>query len=310
MSYSLRMNLRQMDFVVAVDRHAHFGRAAAACHVTQPALSMQVARLERELGVRLFERGRGPVRTTDAGRLIVRQARRVLEEVERLREIAGDSEGEVAGELRLGVIPTLGPYLLPRVLPALVRRYPQLRLQVDEMQTDEVVERVAAGELEAGLIATPAGMPGLHETPLFSEGFVAYVSEEHPLFSMDRVRADTLRLEDLWLLTQGHCMRDHVLSLCARRETGTDDGAPLRFESGNLETLRRLVDHGGGLTLLPQLAVAGLGEAERRRIRWFEEPAPIRQVRLVRGGALLKRRAIGVLVEAITTFAAAAGLRE
>lgn len=302
------MNLRQLEFVIALDRHAHFGRAAAACHVTQPALSMQVARLERELGVTLFERGRGPVRTTDAGRLIVRQARRVLEEVERLREVAGESEGEVAGELRLGVIPTLGPYLLPRVLPDLVRRHPGLRLQVEEMQTDAVLEGVVAGELEAGLIATSPEDAGLQEIPLFSERFVAYVSEDHPFFELGRLQARALRLEDLWLLTQGHCMRDHVLSLCARLESDGGAGAPLRFESGNLETLRRLVDHGGGLTLLPQLAVAGLGDAERRRIREFEEPAPRRQVRLVRGGALLRRRAIAALVEAITAFAGGAGL--
>lgn len=301
------MNLRQLQFVVEVDRHRHFGRAAAACHVTQPALSMQLARLESELGVRLFDRGHGRVEPTDAGRPVILQARVVLDEVQRLREIASDSEGEIAGDLRIGVIPTLGPYLLPAVLPALVRRHPALRLQVEEMQTEEVVERVASGVLEVGLIATPAAERGVQETALFDELFVAYVSENHPLFDAERVRAESLRLEDIWLLTQGHCMRDQVLHLCALHEA-EDRPVPLRFESGNLETLRRLVDRGGGLTLLPELAVSGLGEDERARIREFEPPAPGRTVRLIQGRALLKRRAIAALREALVSSAHEMGL--
>jgi len=293
------MNLSQLSFLVALDRHRHFGRAASACGVTQPALSMQLQKLEQELSVPLFDRTRTPVEPTDIGRAVVEQARRVLDEVARLREIADESGGEVAGELRLGVIPTLGPYLLPTLLPRMLRRYAGLRVQVEELQTEQVFERLREGELDAALVATPAPDASIVETPLFREPFVGYVSECHRLYCEARLRVEDLRLEDLWLLTEGHCFRDQVVQLCTHHTHGEEPPAPpaLRFESGNLATLKRLVEHSGGMTLLPQLAVAGLGEEERRRVRPFADPAPARDVRLVRRRVLLKRRIIEALIE-------------
>lgn len=303
------MNFNQLSFVVALERHRHFGEAANACFVTQPALSMQLQKLERELGVQLFDRTRTPIEPTDVGVLVIEQARRVLDEVTRLRELARDSGAEVAGDLRVGVIPTLGPYLLPSVLPGLVNRHPRLRLWVEELQTEEVLAGIRRGDLDAGLIATASAQRGIEETPLFTEPFAAYVAQEHSLFRSKKVRVEELDLQDVWLLTQGHCFRDQVLPLCAdRAREQIDRPPPLRFESGNLETLKRLVDHNGGLTLLPQLAVASLAPEERRRVRYFLDPVPAREVRLVRGMALLKRAPLNALVDELVTFARNAGL--
>jgi LysR family transcriptional regulator, hydrogen peroxide-inducible genes activator len=293
------MTLKQMICVVALDRHRHFGRAAEACFLTQPALSMQLRKLERELGVELFDRSRTPVRPTDVGAEVVEQARRVVDEVERVREIAADAAGggEARGELRLGVIPTIAPYLLPPLLARLRDAHPEVRLQVEEAQTEEVLDRLLRGDLDAGLVATPAGRRGVVEVPLFRERFVAYVARGHRFHRRKRIRVEELRAADVWLLNQGHCFRDQVVSLCGSRSP-SEQGivAGVRFESGNLETLRRMVDHGGGMTLLPELALDGMGREALRQIRPFREPAPGRDVRLIHGRAYLKRRMIEALL--------------
>jgi LysR family hydrogen peroxide-inducible transcriptional activator len=297
------VTLAQLTYLVAVDTHRHFVRAAEACGVTQPTLSMQLLKLERELGVRIFDRSKQPVEPTDLGRQLVDQARRILQEAARMRELVAESRGEVAGELRLGVIPTLAPYLLPRFVTSFISRHPAASLVVEELRTEELVEQLRAGLLDAGLVASSVEERGLIEDPLFEEPFVAYVSERHPLFDAPRIRAEELSLSDLWLLHEGHCFRDQVVRLCSEvipRGGGIGGGGaggrPLHFESGNLETLKRLVESSGGITLLPYLAVADLGERERARVRPFVPPAPSRWVRLVRGKAYLKR----ALVEALT----------
>ncbi len=297
-----RMTLKQLTYLVALDRHRHFGRAAEACFLTQPALSMQLRKLERELEVELFDRSRTPVEPTRAGRAVVEQAARILEEVERLREIAGGEGGggEPGGELRLGVIPTVAPYLLPRLVSRMMERRPSVRLQVEEAQTEEIVERVRRAELDAAVIATPARAGGVVEVPLFRERFVAYVSPGHRLHRRRRIRADELRAEEVWLLNEGHCFRDQVVSICGGGRGGDEGVGGVRFESGNLETLRRLVEHGGGMTLLPELALTGLGPEERRRVRHFTEPAPGRELRLLHRRTTPKRRLIELLLTELT----------
>lgn len=299
------MNLNQLSCLLALERHRHFGRAAQACGVTQPALSMQLRKLEEELGAPLFERSRAPVEPTDLGREVVEQARRVLDEAERLREIVREHGREVAGELRLGVIPTLGPYLLPALLSRVLQRHRGLSVRVEELQTEQIFARLREAELDAALVASAPWGAGLVETTLFREPFVGYVAEGHRLHSEERLRVEDLRLEDLWLLSEGHCLRDQVVKLCAKRTGEPPSGmGALHFESGNLATLKRLVEHSGGMTLLPQLAVAGLSEEERRRVRPFAEPAPAREIRLVRRQSYLKRRLIEVLTQELQRFRA------
>jgi LysR family hydrogen peroxide-inducible transcriptional activator len=299
------VTLTQLTYLVAVDTHRHFGAAAAACHVTQPTLSMQLGKLERLLGVTLFDRSRSPAVPTDVGRLLVEQARVVLREAARLVEVRDAAAGLVAGELRLGVIPTLAPYLLPRVLPELHRRHPLLELVVEERVTDDVIEGLRRGALDAGIIATAAPATDTVERVLFTEPFVAYVSPSHRLAGQATVRAEDLSLDDLWLLAEGHCLRAQTVRLCrqrasrdARPEVACTTGA--RFESGNLETLKRLVEGGTGMTLLPALAAGDLATAAQRRlVRPFADPAPTRDVRLVQRRAQHRRHLVDAIVHVL-----------
>ena len=291
--------LTQLAYVVAVETHGHFGRAAAACAVTQPTLSMQIGKLERALGVTLFDRTRSPVRATDAGRPVIDQAREVLRAAARIPEICEEGRGVVAGELRLGVIPTLAPYLLPRILDDLARRNPQLALSVEEMVTSTIVTELRDETIDAGLVASPLGEPGLVERSLFVEPFVAYVSPGHRLASRAAVTPDDLSLDDLWLLSEGHCFRTQSIAVCAERARAAP---PLRarVESGNLETLKRLVERGDGMTLLPALAADDLpSEEQRALVRPFAGAPPVREVRLVRRRTDLKRRLVDALVDAV-----------
>lgn len=281
------MTLTQLRYVAAVDRQRHFGRAADDCHVTQPTLSAQLRKLEDELGGRLFDRSRQPVRPTALGRRVAEQARVVLRESRRITDLAQEAEGQVEGELRLGVIPTLAPYLLPLVAGSFTEAYPEATVTVRELTTAALREELAADRLDAGLIATEE--EGLALRPLFEEPFVAYVAEGHALAGNEAVDPHALDAGEMWLLREGHCFRDQVLDLCARASQSSTRQR-LRFESGTLETLRAMVDRTGGLTLLPQLATHYMSEAQRRHVRPLTAPVPHRTVRLAQARPQLKQR--------------------
>ena len=292
------MTLTQLIYAVAVDTHRHFGRAAEACHVAQPTLSMQLQKLEDELGVQLFDRSRHPVLPTDLGARVLDQARVVLGEAERIPALIQEAAGTIAGTLHLGIIPTLAPYVLPLVTAPFAAQYPEVEVVVREMTTQHILDHLATDRLDAGLIATAEARSGLTTQPLFTEPFVAYVGQEHRLAQTKRLVPRDVGVDDLWLLQEGHCFRDQVLQVC-----GTDADAgranPVRFESGNLETLRILVDRSGGMTLLPYLATLFLSEREEERVRHFELPAPHRTVRVAYGRAYLKRPLIEAYAETI-----------
>ncbi|MDQ6760776.1 MAG: LysR substrate-binding domain-containing protein, partial [Acidobacteriota bacterium] len=211
------MTLTQLAYVVAVDTQQHFGRAAEACNVTQPTLSMQLSKLERTLGVILFDRSHAPVVPTEVGRIIIAQARVALREAARVMDVRDAAAGIVAGELRLGVIPTLAPYLLPSVVPALTRQYPQLELIIEERVTDDILEGLRRDTLDAGIVASPVAVSHMVERVLFSEPFVCYVSASHRLAKRKSITPADLSLDDLWLLSEGHCFRTQTVRLCSER---------------------------------------------------------------------------------------------
>lgn len=319
---SLSYSITQLEYAVAVATHGHFGRAAAACDVSQPALSMQLRKLEQSIGVELFDRSRQPVVPTAIGEILIEQARVVLREAGHLADLRNVHAGVVAGELRVGVIPTLAPYLLPRFLRSLTAEHPDLRLTVSELPTDRLLEALRTDALDLALIATSPETPGLSQRPLFREPLFVYAHVNHPLSRLSSVRAEELSGADVWLLSEEHCLREQTVRLCRDRHAmvaqrtraggrngsrsesgnGASGGSScahlVRFESGNVETLRRLVEGGDGFTLLPQLALPNPVPDEARVIP-FQNDAAYREVRVVQRRVALKRPLVEAFLSAV-----------
>ncbi|MBF9236051.1 LysR family transcriptional regulator [Hymenobacter sp. BT683] len=270
------MNLQQLTYLVALDTHRQFGLAAEKSCVSQPALSVQVQKLEEELGVLLFDRTQRGAEPTAVGAKVIAQARLVLREAQLLRELVQVEKGEVVGELRLGVIPTLAPYLVPRFLVGLTTAYPDLRVRVEELRSEEIMQQLKEHRLDVGLLVTPLDDRQLHELPLLDEPFLVLTSETHELATKTTVRPTDLQSSGLWLMQQGHCFRNQVLNLCG---PASPTGA-ITYESGSIETLKELVRRHHGYTLVPELAM--LDEVDRNPlIKRFEAPVPVREVSLV-----------------------------
>lgn len=283
------MTLSQLRYAVAVDQTRNFRRAAARCHVSQSGLSMQIQKLEELLGVVLFDRSKKPVLVTPAGLSALEQMRAVLRETERLGQVVAE-EAEPSGRYRLGVIPTLSPTVLPLFLKDVTERHPRLELAIEELKTEEIIARLQNDTLEAGLAATPLGVPGLTETTLAHEAMFAYLPAGDALLGRKRVTQNDLSERELWVMPEGHCFRSQVLSYC---RAGAQPPQPhgIHFESGSFETLIRLVDEGLGATVLPALVVAALPLAKRRaQVRPLTRPTPVREIGLVTARAELRRR--------------------
>ncbi len=294
------MTLVQLSYVAALARHRHFADAAAACHVSQPTLSMQIRKLEDEIGALIFDRSKQPVIPTAIGAMVIQQARTVLREAGRIDELIAEAREEIKGDFRLGIIPTLAPGLLPLFLGSFRRSYPKVALVVEEMQTASILEGLRHDDLDAGLLATPVNTPGLIEQPLFYEPFVAYISPRHPLFKQNRIRTSDIPVADLWLLNEGHCFREQALQLCGARAETRDTSHNFQFASGNLETLKKLVERHYGITLLPWLEARDLpGAQQRDMLRKFEEPVPTREISLLLSRTYLKRQITTALAQEI-----------
>lgn len=270
------MNLRDLRYLVAVADHGHFGRAAEACYVSQPTLSTQIRKLEAELGVQLIERNPRNIVLTAPGERVVERARVLLSEADNITEIARRARDPEAGTLRIGLFPTLAPYLLPHVVPKVRARFPDLELLLVEEKTEEVLQRLRDGKLDAGVLALPVPDEGLHQEPLFSEDFVLAVPTNHPLAATDGpARTSVLAGESLLLLEDGHCLRDQALAVC--KLTGAEERSGFRATS--LETLRQMVAAGVGVTLLPELAVQPpVARSDDIRLIRFADPVPRRDI--------------------------------
>lgn len=298
--YRLMASLTQLEYIVAVEKHRHFGRASEQCHVTQPTLSMQIQKVEEEIGYPLFDRLKKPVIPTPKGQRYIRQAKILLHEHAKLVELSRRQEGQLSGEFRLGVIPTIAPYLLPLFIERFSKNFPNLELIVDEFKTDVILSLLANDALDAGVAATPLHEKGIRERPLYYETFYLYVSSHHALHERKRVREDDLNPADMWLLEDGHCFRNQVARYCSLK--GEQSVFPnVRFQGGNLDTLRQLVRKAKGYTLVPALLVETLSDSERREhIREFELPQPTREVSLVYRRDQWKKDILDALVRTIS----------
>lgn len=292
------MTLQQLEYVLAVNQHRHFGEAARQCHVTQPTLSTMIQKLEEELGVRIFDRSKKPVIPTEEGRKVIEQAREVILQSRRLLELSSELRGELRGTLELGIIPTVAPFLLPAFLPSFLERYPDIHLHISELTTEEIIRRLKHHQLDAAILATPLNDPALHEYPLYDEEFVVYASSNQPLLQKQFVVPEDMQLQQLWLLEEGHCLRTQVVNLCELRYADSDTGQ-LAYAAGSVQTLKKMVDMGHGVTILPELAIADLSEEEYDRIRFFKPPAPVREISLVTYRFFARERLLSALAEGI-----------
>lgn len=297
MTPKVSFSLTQLEYVMAVHKYGHFAKAAEACFVTQPTLSMQIQKLEEDLGVVIFDRSKKPILLTSLGKKIISQMQTVLFEAKKIEAIIQqEKKGSKQGSLKVGVIPTVAPYLLPRLLPVCEELYPDMELNIKELQTEQILEALDNDEIDVGVLATPSQSPKMFEFPLYYEPFYVLCEKGHDYAQMKKIKYQTLGMDDVWLLEEGHCLRNQVLDLCSIKK-GKGQGRRYKFESGSLETLKNLVDLYGGYTLLPHLATEHIGS--RSQLVQFERPIPAREIGLVYRREHYKSELIEALGEAI-----------
>jgi LysR family hydrogen peroxide-inducible transcriptional activator len=295
------MTIVQLEYIVAVDTYRSFVVAAEKCFVTQPTLSMQVQKLEDTLGVKIFDRTKQPVTPTEIGAEIIAQARILLAESFKIKEIISDRKRELAGELKVGIIPTVAPYILPKIITQFIEKYPQVKLIVWEQTTDQIIQQIKLGMIDCGILSTPLREPNLVEIPVFYENFVAYVSKHSHLAKKKNISPDDIDMEELWILNEGHCMREQVLNICQRRKS-TKGFQHFEYNTGSVETLKRMVDLNNGATILPELALTDLTDKQQDKVRYFKSPEPAREISIVTQKNFLKRRMIEALKNEIMEF--------
>ncbi|MGR3812191.1 hydrogen peroxide-inducible genes activator [Jiulongibacter sp. NS-SX5] len=280
------MTINQIQYVIAVAKHKNFSKAAEECHVSQPALSMQIKQLEDELGEKLIDRSKSPLKLTALGEKVLNQASKAYAEFIKIKSLT-EVEKEPTGELRLAIIPTLAPYVLPLFVKEYTSRFPKVQLSVKELTTQEIIEEISERKLDAAILATPLKNPEIVETPLFYERMLAYVSPSSALSSKKYAITSEIDPEELWLLEEGHCLRSQVEQLCQLQKKAT----PLSnfsFKAGSIDTLLKLVDHYQGITVIPELATLYMNEEEKAKLRPFAKPTPTREISLIHHQFALK----------------------
>lgn len=288
------MNLQQIEYIVAVDTYRHFVTAAEKCFVTQATLSMMIKKMEDELSVKIFDRSKQPVQPTEIGKKLIAQARVVLQESRRLAEIVKQELNEFKGELKIGIIPTLAPYVVPLFITSFLKKYPHVRLKIFELTTPEITEKLEQQALDIGLLALPLNKPTLREEPLFYEEFVLYTSVNEKALKNKYIVPKDIDANRLWLLEEGHCLRSQVINLCGLKNK-EKQLHQLDFETGSIETLKKLVDTNSGITILPELALKDMTGDQLKRVKYFKKPSPGREIGIVTYRYFLKENLVNVL---------------
>ena len=288
------MTLQQLEYILAVDRTRHFARAAAQCHVTQPTLSMMIQKLEDELSIKIFDRTVHPVEPTEIGRKVLEKAKRVLFQANQLKESIENEKQGLSGVLNLAVIPTVAPYVLPSFFPAFTQHYPDVVLNVSEMMTGHVLERLQRGELDMALMATPLNEDALLEIPLYYEKFCAYIAPNEPFYQWESLSPSTMPEQDMWVLEEGHCLRNQVFNFCVHKALRKH-----HYEAGTIDTLVRIVDANGGYTILPELHKPFLNETQLLNVRPIVEPEAVREISLVIHQDFVRERMLNAVADTI-----------
>jgi len=291
------MTITQLQYVLAVAEHRNFTLAAEKCFVTQPTLSMQIQKVEEELDILIFDRTKKPIQLTEIGEKIVAQAKNIVNEADRIKDIVEQQKGFIGGAFRLGIIPTVMRTLLPMFLSNFIKKYPKIQLVIEELNTDQIVAMLKNGQLDAAIAATPLEEEKIKEIVLYFEPFVAYLPEYHEKYGKAEIEISDLNPDEILLLRDGHCFREGVLNLCNIRN---GQGNKFRIESGSFETLIKLADEGLGTTLLPYLHTLDLHEKDKSKLRHFKEPRPAREVSLIFPKTQLKMHIIDALRSTIS----------
>ena len=291
------MTITQLHYVLAIAEYKNFTKAADYCHVTQPTLSTQVQKLEDELGVKIFDRSQKPLQLTEVGKKIVTQAKKIVIESERIQDIVEQQKGFIGGDFKLAIIPTVMPTLLPMFLKNFSSKYPKVKLQIQELTTEDVITALEKGEIDAAIAATPLDNELLKERVIYFEPFVAYIPNAHHLHGNHKISMEDLDLNDILLLEDGHCFRDSVINLCHNR---SQKDLKFKVQSGSFETLIKLANEGLGMTLLPFLNTLDLNEQYKSNVFEFEAPKPSREISLIYSTNQLKLHIIEALYQSIS----------
>ncbi len=294
------MTITQLQYVLAVAEYRNFTLAAEKSFVTQPTLSMQVQKLEDELDVLIFDRGKKPIAITEVGKKIVAQAQNIVNEAHRIKDVVDQEKGFIGGDFNLGIIPTVMPTLLPMFLKTFITRYPKVNLIIKEQNTESLIRNLQDGHLDAAIAATPLEIEYIRERPLYYEPFVGYVPKNHRLAKAQKINPKDLDINDVLLLRDGHCFRDGIINLCEVPQNF--ENANFRLQSGSFETLVNLADEGLGMTLLPFLNTLVLDEEKKKNLRYFENPSPAREVSLIYHKSELKIQITEALKDVISAI--------
>ena len=292
------ITLTQLEYIVAIDEYRHFATAAEKCFVTQPTLSMQIKKLEDELGVIIFDRSRQPVVPTDLGAKLIEQARMTLSATQRRKEIIQEEQQEVEGTLKIGIIPTLAPYLLPVFIGPYIRKYPAVKVEGEELVSEEIIRRLKRDMLDVGLFVTPYHDEKIVERPVFYEEMLVYAHPDSELLKKKEVGHEDIVTSDIWMLGNGHCFRNQVVNLC-EMSASQHKNLPFEFESNSLETLMRIVDVEGGFTLIPELALQYMSPEKKKQVRSIANTKPLREVSVIYSRHFTKQRLITLLCDEI-----------
>ena len=290
------MTLQQLEYVVALDSFRHFVKAADHCMVAQPTLTMQVKKLEDEIGIQLFDRNKKPLQPTAMGVHFILKARQILREVEQLKAFVSDDVESLSGEYSIGIIPTLAPYLLPLFLPDFILNNPDITMVIKEMQTEQIIDNLKKGIIDIGLAATPLNDKALREVPLFYEPFLLYLPKNHALEGKSNIAANMIDTNEMLFLEEGHCFREQALNLCKIKSGKSVKG--FNYESGSIEALKNLVNKEVGYTMVPELSV--LNELGNANIKRFTEPEPVREISVIAHNSFTKEALLEHLHDSIT----------
>ncbi len=290
------MNIQQLEYIIAVDNHRHFAKAAESSFVTQPTLSMMIQKLEDELGVKIFDRSQLPVQPTAIGTQIINQARVIVSQVKQIKEIIQEEKGIVQGAFKLGIIPTIAPYLLPKLMQSHNENGYDIILMIEEVTTGQIIDKLLSGALDGAILATPLKNDKLVEHPVYYEKFYAYVSpRETSLYAKKELEEEDLNINRLWLLEEVHCFRNQILRICNMRKRKSSHSL-FSYEAGSISTLINIVDSNSGLTIIPEMAINELTEIQKRNIRPLKGVTPVREVSLVTRREFLRERVLDIII--------------